>query len=79
MIEKHGLDKSATSSSNFNNKAFKESKERKNKIQKIKNFNNKSSSCENLLLKDGEKSLRVKICWCKLINKSCNYSNCPNI
>lgn len=71
MREKNGFDKRIFN--NFGN-PFKEPK-LSEISQKIVDFNKNASKCENFCWKEGE--LHSKIYWCKKIDKSCIFTNCP--
>lgn len=73
MKKKNGLDKNALS--NLCNNNFKESKDKKKMRQKIVKFNENSPKCENFCWKNGE--IHSKIFWCKKIDRTCTFFNCP--
>ena len=73
MREKNYLDRRAFI--NLSNNDFKESKDRKKMRQKIVKFNENAPKCENFIMKEGE--IRLKIYWCKVIDKACIFANCP--
>ena len=72
MREKNGLDKNA-----LNNILFDDnSKKTKKKINEIvEKFNEKAIKCKNFCFKKEE--LHSQVYWCKKINKSCIFTNCP--
>lgn len=75
MREKNGLDKNVFI--DFTNENFKENRAKKELAKKISEFNSSCINCKNFTLKKEE--LRIKVYWCKKINKACIYSNCPKI